>query len=119
MTLARAALASGRIQEAAFHAERAFDLGIMTQDLRAHAIVEAAKPLFSHIFMMRLGGPNRRLTPAPRVDTKRLALSSSEAFLLSRLEGGLTLEEVLDVAALPRLQALRALAGLVRGGLCG
>ena len=117
--LARSALASGRIQEAAFHAERAFDLGVMTQDLKAHAIVEAAKPLFSHIFMMRLGGSNRRLTPSTRFDGVGLTLSSSEAFLLSRLEGGLTLEEILDVAALPRLQALRTLAGLVRRGMCG
>jgi serine/threonine protein kinase len=119
VSLARSALASGRIQEAAFHAERAFDLGIMTQDLKAHAIVEAAKPLFSHIFMMRLGGSNRRLTPSTRCDGVGLTLSSSEAFLLSRLEGGLTLEQILDVAALPRLQALRSLAGLVRRGMCG
>ena len=118
VNLARAALECGELQEAASHAERAFDLGIETQDLKAQGIVELAKPLLGQIFVLHLGGPERRLSPTSGFGTPRLTLSSAEAFLLSRLDGGLSLDEILDVAALPRLQALRTLAGLVRRGLC-
>jgi hypothetical protein len=37
-------------------------------------------------------------------------------FLLSRLDGGMTIEEALDVAAMPRLDALRRLVQLVAVG---
>jgi len=46
----------------------------------------------------------------PCVDSPRLA------FLLSRLEPGMTMEEAIDVSAMPRLEAMRRLVQLVAGG---
>jgi hypothetical protein len=113
---ARRALERGDIVEAALHAEMAFDAGRQTSDTKAAAVAELANALIGHIFVMRLGGSRQRLSPARRTTT-RLALSAREAFLMSRVEGGVTLDEALDLAALPRLAALRHLAGLARRGL--
>ena len=38
------------------------------------------------------------------------------AFLLSRIDGSMTVEDVLDVSGMPRLEALRVMALLVRRG---
>jgi hypothetical protein len=45
------------------------------------------------------------------------SLSPERAFLLSRLEGGLSFEEALDLAPMPRQDALRHLVGLLRSGV--
>jgi hypothetical protein len=44
-------------------------------------------------------------------------LSAKTAFLLSRLDGGLTLENALDVAGMPRMEALHALIELEQNGM--
>ncbi len=43
-------------------------------------------------------------------------LEPRSAFLLSRLDGSMTVEDVLDVSGMPRLEALRVMALLVRRG---
>jgi hypothetical protein len=45
------------------------------------------------------------------------SLTSQEAFLLSRIEDGVTVEEVLDLSPLPREDTLSLLAGLADRGL--
>ncbi len=44
------------------------------------------------------------------------SLSPQQAFLLSRVDGYLTVEEAIDLSPLPRVQTLRHVAGLVRAG---
>jgi hypothetical protein len=44
-------------------------------------------------------------------------LDHREGFLLSRIDGALSFEDILDIAAMPRLDALRILANLLRRGL--
>ena len=43
-------------------------------------------------------------------------LEPRSAFLLSRIDGAMTVEDVLDVSGMPRLEALRVMALLVRRG---
>jgi hypothetical protein len=43
-------------------------------------------------------------------------LSPHQAFLLSRIDGYMTVEEALDLSPLPRMQTLRHLADLLRSG---
>ena len=43
-------------------------------------------------------------------------LEPRSAFLLSRIDGSMTVEDVLDVSGMPRLEALREMALLVRRG---
>jgi serine/threonine-protein kinase len=44
------------------------------------------------------------------------SLSPQQAFVLSRVDGYLTVEEAIDLSPLPRVQTLRHVAGLVRAG---
>ncbi|HEY2748200.1 MAG TPA: hypothetical protein VGL86_26440 [Polyangia bacterium] len=69
-------------------------------------------PLVEQIYGAILGGAER--TP---VHGKAVAdLEPRSAFLLSRLDGSMTVEDVLDVSGMPRLEALRTMALLVRRG---
>ena len=43
-------------------------------------------------------------------------LEPRSAILLSRIDGSMTIEDVLDVSGMPRLEALRVMALLVRRG---
>jgi hypothetical protein len=43
-------------------------------------------------------------------------LDPRSAFLLSRIDGSMTVEDVLDVSGMPRTEALRVMALLVRRG---
>lgn len=86
-------------------------------DARARALLELSLPLFEHVFATRIGGSARRVRSSAAGDPASWGLSPAEAFVLSRLDGELTVEELLDVSALPRAQALRALARLLDQGL--
>jgi len=69
-------------------------------------------PLVEQIYGAMLGG-------ADRVPVHGRAMGDLEprsAFLLSRIDGALTVEDVLDVSGMPRLEALRVMALLVRRG---
>ena len=69
-------------------------------------------PLVEQIYGALLGG-------ADRVPVHGRAMGDLEprsAFLLSRIDGSMTVEDVLDVSGMPRLEALRVMALLVRRG---
>jgi hypothetical protein len=69
-------------------------------------------PLVEQIYGALLGG-------ADRVPVHGKAMGDLEprsAFLLSRIDGAMTVEDVLDVSGMPRLEALRVMALLVRRG---
>ncbi|MCE9575941.1 MAG: hypothetical protein K8W52_22510 [Deltaproteobacteria bacterium] len=53
----------------------------------------------------------------PMHEVARQPLDTRAAFLLSRVDGTLTLDELLDVSGMPRLEALRHLANLVALGI--
>jgi hypothetical protein len=72
-------------------------------------------PLVEQIYGALLGGPNL----GARVPSHGKAMGTLEprsAFLLSRIDGSMSVEDVLDVSGMPRLEALREMALLVRRG---
>ncbi|MCU1278644.1 MAG: hypothetical protein JWM53_2190, partial [bacterium] len=76
------------------------------------AVARDYLPLVEQIYGAILGG-------AERVPTHGKAMGDLEprsAFLLSRIDGSMTVEDVLDVSGMPRLEALRVMALLVRRG---
>ena len=69
-------------------------------------------PLVEQIYGAMLGGAERVPAHGHAVGD----LEPRSAFLLSRIDGAMTVEDVLDVSGMPRLEALRVMALLVRRG---
>jgi hypothetical protein len=69
-------------------------------------------PLVEQIYCAILIAPDR----VPMHGEAVSDLEPRSAFLLSRVDGAMTVEAVLDVSGMPRLEALRTLALLVRRG---
>ena len=65
---------------------------------------------------MRLGRRERALRMLPPSED-RVSLLPEEAFLLSRIDGVASAEEVLDLSPLPRLRTLRLLVRMLRRNL--
>ena len=109
--LAEAALQAGDLGAAVDACEAALAKtgGIGGQLARDHL------PLVEQVYGGVLGGPNLD----DRVPMHGSAVGDLEprsAFLLSRIDGAMTVEDVLDVSGMPRLEALRVMALLVRRG---
>lgn len=68
--------------------------------------------LIERIYSAILVAPDR----VPQHGVAVADLEPRSAFLLSRLDGSMTVEDVLDVSGMPRLEAMRTLALLVRRG---
>lgn len=69
-------------------------------------------PLVEQVYGAILGGADRVPVHGKAVGD----LEPRSAFLLSRIDGSMTVEDVLDVSGMPRLEALRVMALLVRRG---
>lgn len=76
------------------------------------ALAQQELPLVEQIYGAMLRGLDR----VPVHGQATPDLDPRSAFLLSRIDGALTVEDVLDVSGMPRLEALRGLALLVRRG---
>ena len=113
---AREALHADAIFEAARQAEAAFDLAENTGDLGDAAQLRLSEPFLERVFLRRLGSRSRRLFPERVSPARSLLRSPREAFLLSRLDADMSVEEALDVSAMPRLETLRRLVQLVARG---
>ncbi len=79
---------------------------------------EREKQSLLRIFEARIGASNR----LPQVIMKqpelgKLGLDNRSAFLLDRIDGNTTVEELLDVSGVPRLEAYRTLSWLLRRGV--
>jgi hypothetical protein len=69
------------------------------------------------LYMSKLGPMNQTVTQALDVSQVRwLGLDHRSGFLLSRVDGVSTVEEVLDICGMPRLEALKTLAELLERG---
>lgn len=115
LDLARDALNAGDVDAAVCRAEEALNLARESDDFLAQRSIEGAETLIARIFEQRLGGLEQvvEVTGAGG----GVALSPEQAFLLSRLDGGITFDEALDLTPMPRQQALRQLVTLLRAGL--
>jgi serine/threonine protein kinase len=115
---AKKARSARDIDGAATLVELALSLAEALDDSEAAATLEREEALIEGSLEMRLGRRERalRLLPEPQ---ERLALLPEEAFLLSRIDGVASAEEVLDLSPLPRLRTLRLLVRLMRQRLIG
>jgi len=110
---AKIARSTRDIDLAAALVEEAFCLvdALGSRDAQAALVREEA--LIEGSLEMRLGRRERplRLLPQPE---NHLSLLPEEAFLLSRIDGLASAEEVLDLSPMPRLRTLRLLVRMIR-----
>ena len=113
---AREALGAGAVDSAVDFAEEAIGLANTSDDYLAQRSVRGSETLLTRIYETRLGALTRPvvINGTPRTFSD---LSPESAFLLSRLDGGVTFEEALDLSAMPRQEALRHLVNLLRTGV--
>ncbi|HEX3776771.1 MAG TPA: serine/threonine-protein kinase [Polyangiaceae bacterium] len=114
---AREAHGLGDANLAVSYAESALRLaeGFDTPD--AQKLIDSEAVLIDHIFESRLGSLEHRLTVPSAPSQVNARVSPEQAFLLSRVDGGVTVEEALDLSPLSRRETLRLLVGMLQLGL--
>jgi hypothetical protein len=111
----QAALGEGRAAGAALAAEMALQLREQARSPKIDDIVDSMRPLFERAFCACIGDMN--CAPIRAVPAEELAahgLDHRAAFLMSRMDGMLTVGDLLDIAGMPRFDALRLMAALRR-----
>lgn len=114
---ARQAHGMGDIDLAVNNAETALLVADTLNTPEAQARVEASRTLLNAIFEARLGPLSQRMVVLSPTSNKKLRVSPEQAFLLSRVDGGVTLDEAIDLSPLPRQKTLRLLVSMMRQGL--
>ena len=114
---ARQAHGMGDIETAVSNAETALQVADSLGSADAQARLESSRTLLNAIFEARLGSLSRRMVVRTPTSHKKLRFSPEQAFLLSRVDGGVTLDEAIDLSPLPRQKTLRLLVSMMRQGL--
>jgi len=114
---ARQALGLGDLNLAVSYAESALRVAEGFDSIEARRLLDAEEMLIDHIFETRVGSLNQRLTVIGVPSSADARVSPEQAFLLSRLDGGANVEEVLDLSPLARRDTLRCLLAMQRDGL--
>jgi serine/threonine-protein kinase len=114
---ARQAHGMGDTELAVNNAETALVVSESLATPEALASVEASRALIDSIFEARLGPLSQRMVVQPPASHPNLRVSPEQAFLLSRVDGGVTLDEAIDLSPLPRQKTLRLLVSMLRQGL--
>jgi serine/threonine protein kinase len=96
-------------------AESALEIAQTVKQPEVAELIRKNAGLFERTFERRLGKFTRRITLRPN-SSQEQSLSPEQAFLLSRLEGGLSIDEAIDLSPLSREQTLGQLVGLIRTG---
>jgi serine/threonine protein kinase len=110
------AYAGGSLDHAAKLVEVALATAERLPDTETNGALAQTKDLLAEVLEARLGGVRRRFKATTPAAGERRTLSPPEAFLLSSLDGRTTVEELIDFAPLSRLQTLRLITRLLRGG---
>jgi serine/threonine-protein kinase len=111
---ARDALDSGDPEQASRLVEAAFVIAETTEHSGARKALEKSAELSSRIFRARWGSLDRPLL-VRKAPTD--SVSPKQAYILSRIDNHTTVEELLDLSPLPRVQTLRLVAKLLDRGL--
>jgi serine/threonine protein kinase len=114
---ARQAHGMGDVELAVNNAETALLVADALNSPEAQARVESSRTLINAIYESRLGPLSQRMVVLSPTSNKKLRVSPEQAFLLSRVDGGVTLDEAIDLSPLPRQKTLRLLVGMIRQGL--
>ena len=111
----KAALKEGRAESAALAAELALQLGEQGGSSGVDGIVDSMRSLFERAFCACIG--DMKYAPIRAIPSEELAAHGFDhraAFLMSRMDGMLSVGELLDIAGMPRFDALRLMASLRR-----
>ncbi|MEO8901649.1 MAG: serine/threonine-protein kinase [Polyangiaceae bacterium] len=114
---ARQALGLGDLSLAMSYAESALRVAEAFDNVEARRLVDAEEMLIDHIFETRIGPLAQRVTVLDVPSSANVRVSPEQAFLLSRLDGGVTIEEVLDLSPMPRRDTLRLLLAMAQDRL--
>jgi serine/threonine-protein kinase len=116
---ARQAHGMGDIELAVNNAETALLVADSLKTPEAQAHLDSATTLLNAIFEARLGSLSQRMVVTSPASNKKVRVSPEQAFLLSRVDGGVTLDDAIDLSPLPRQKTLRLLVSMLRQGLIG
>ncbi|HEY4107228.1 MAG TPA: serine/threonine-protein kinase [Polyangiaceae bacterium] len=114
---AREAHGLGDSNLAVSYAESALRLAEGFDTPEAQKLIDSEAVLIDHIFESRLGSLEHRLTVPSTPSQVNARVSPEQAFLLSRVDGGVTVEEALDLSPLSRRETLRLLVEMLQVGL--
>ncbi len=114
---ARQALGLGDLNLAVSYAESALRVAEGFDSVEARRLLDAEEMLIDHIFETRIGSLSQRVSVVGVPSSADARVSPEQAFLLSRLDGGVTVEEVLDLSPLARRDTLRLLLAMLRDGM--
>ena len=115
---ARTAHDAGELDTAASHVEFALATAEGLKSDTASAKLKRASALIDEILETRIGALDRGLSTALLPSRRaNFRVSPEQAFLLSRIDGRLNVEEVIDLSPLSRQRTLSLLVGLLREGL--
>lgn len=107
---------AGEARKAAAAADLA--LGEEPDSATAQKLIHRNRDALTSIFQAYLGSLERRPALTRSFDDlAQTALGARAAFLLSRIDGNLTYDEILDVSGMPRLEAYRYLCQLLMRGI--
>lgn len=109
------ALAAGRPDAAALAAETALQVVEQAKIYGLDEVINPARSLFEQAFSSFIG--DMRCTPIRAIPSEDLATYGFDhraAFLMSRMDGAINVNDLLQVAGMPRFEALRLLAALKR-----
>jgi len=83
-------------------------------DLEAPRYAQSCRDVLTQMYSARLGSLDRNVTVAVPSDQIRwLTLDHRAGFLLSLIDGGITVDQILDISGMPRLDALRIMYQLL------
>ncbi len=114
---ARQAHGMGDVELAVNNAETALLVADAMNTPEARERVKSSTTLLNAIFEARLGKLSQRMVVLSPSSKHKLRVSPEQAFLLSRVDGGVTLDEAIDLSPLPRQKTLRLLVSMLRQGL--
>jgi hypothetical protein len=111
----RTMLEHNKVEAAVAAAESALREGERAPPPGIAEVIEPARPLFERAFEAYVGSMDQ--VPILAISEGVLAtqgLDHRAGFLLSRIDGLMTIEHLLDIAGMPRFEALRILSSLLR-----
>lgn len=92
-------------------------LGRETEHPDARRIAGESRRRLEHLYTSRLGGLGRVPSVAiPDSDLRWLGLDHRAGFLLSRVDGQNSIDELVDISGMPKLEALKTLVELLEVG---
>ncbi|HET7545037.1 MAG TPA: hypothetical protein VFK05_34460 [Polyangiaceae bacterium] len=104
--------AMGDFSGALVHAEAI--LSANPDDLEAPRYAQSCRDVLTQMYSARLGSLDQHVAVAVPSDQIRwLTLDHRAGFLLSLIDGGITIDQILDISGMPRLDALRIMYQLL------